>query len=163
MISDFGNIPLDFEGSVYNLKEGGEGICTKDLSSCFLADQVVLLSGLTCSSMQCVDVCLMFTQRKRFSPHSQNSTLCSVRLLGESECKDAVKMSGLEQGSCQRHVALEFEGVSFRSDEALSLLGATLIELKVMQSPEGKCCSHQEGRDTCKEREREGQNRLFLL
>lgn len=65
MISEFGNLPLDFEASVQDLKEGGEGVCTKDLSSFFLAGQVVLLSGLTCNSMQCVDV---YSEKEIFSP-----------------------------------------------------------------------------------------------
>lgn len=90
MISEFGNLPLYLEDSVQDLKEGGEGICTKDLSSFFLAGQVVLLSGLTCNSMQCVDV---YSEKDFLStPKIQQ---CSVHLLRESECKDAVKMSRL--------------------------------------------------------------------
>jgi len=53
--------------------EGGEeGVCTEHLSDLFLADKLVLLSGLTCNSMQGMDVYLMFTQRKRFPAHFKN-------------------------------------------------------------------------------------------
>lgn len=53
--------------------EGGEeGVCTEHLSDLFLADKLVLLSDLTCNSMQGMDVYLMFTQRKRFPAHSKN-------------------------------------------------------------------------------------------
>ena len=55
------SLPLDFEDSVYNLKWGEKGISTKDLSGLFLADKLVLLSSLTCNSLQHIDVCLMFT------------------------------------------------------------------------------------------------------
>lgn len=55
------SLPLNFEASVCDLKWGKKDICTEDLSGLILADKLVLLSGLTCNSTQCVDVCLMFT------------------------------------------------------------------------------------------------------
>lgn len=62
-----GTLALNSEASVCNLKWGKKDICTKDLSGLFLADKLVLPRALTCHSTQCVDVCLLFTYRKRFS------------------------------------------------------------------------------------------------
>lgn len=55
------SLPLNSEAFACNLKWGKKDICTEDLSGLFVADKLVLPSGLTCNSTQCVDVCLMFT------------------------------------------------------------------------------------------------------
>lgn len=91
----------------------------------------------------------MFTQRKIFSPLQKfNSVACICS--GKVNVKMLSKCQGcLEQGSCQGQVALEVEGISFRSVEVLSLLGAHVNWTK---RPEGKCYSHRKGRDTYRER-----------
>lgn len=65
-------LSFGFRGLRVQFKGGEEVVCTEDLSNLFLADRLVLSSGLTCNSMQCIDVYLMFTQRKRFPAHFKN-------------------------------------------------------------------------------------------
>lgn len=84
-----------------------------------------------------------------------------VCLLGGNESEGAVEMSGLSgRRVLQKPSGIGvFEGVSLRSNEVLSLLGALLIEL---QGYKGQRCCSQLGRQTPLQREK-GQNRLFLL
>lgn len=72
-----------------NLKWARKDICTKDLAGLFLADELALPSALTCNSTQRVDVCIMFTWRKRFSinPKKINLVLWCI-----SSVKKSVKI-----------------------------------------------------------------------
>lgn len=108
--------------------------------------------------MQFHAVCRCLLRERDFLPTPKIQLFVDCICSGKVNVKMLSKCQVcLEQESCQRQVALEVEGVSFRSDEVLSLLGANVNWTKRnAKARRDMLFTPERQRDTERERARTG-------